>query len=60
MDLRTVILMLAVGSFIYALLLIVFKFNKSNPQEVPCWITAKILQGIGSLMLFIGPVPLTS
>lgn len=52
MDLRTVILMLAIGSFLFGLLLIVFKHNKSNPQKVPYWITAKFLQSAGSLMLY--------
>ncbi|NLY42557.1 MAG: diguanylate cyclase [Clostridiaceae bacterium] len=43
--------MLAIGSFLFALLLIVFKFNNNNFQEVPFWITAKILQASGSLLL---------
>lgn len=52
MDLRTVMLMLAMGSFLYGLLLAVFKLNKNNPQKVPFWGTAKILQGTGSLILY--------
>lgn len=52
MDLRTVMLMLAVGSFLFGLLLIGFKFKKNNPQKVPYWITAKFLQAAGSLMLY--------
>ena len=52
MDLRTLMLMLAIGSFLYGLLLIIFKLKRENPQEVPFWITAKILQASGSLMLF--------
>jgi diguanylate cyclase (GGDEF)-like protein/PAS domain S-box-containing protein len=52
MDLRTVMLMMAIGSFLFGLLLVVFKYKKNNPQEVPFWITAKLLQGAGSLMLF--------
>ena len=51
-DLRIIRLILAIGSFIYGMLLILFKFNKKSPQEVPFWIMAKILQGIGSLLLF--------
>jgi len=51
-DLRTVMLMLAMGSFLYGLLLAVFKLNKNNPQKVPFWGTAKILQGTGSLILY--------
>ena len=52
MDLRTVMLMLAVGSFLFGLLLVIFKYHKKSPQEVPFWITAKMLQGAGSLMLY--------
>jgi len=51
-DLRTVMLLLAVGSFLFGLLLLVFKFNKDNPHEVPFWIAAKLLQAVGSLMLY--------
>jgi len=51
-DIRTVKLMLAVGSFLLGLLLIIFKFKRKNPQEVPFWIRAKMLQAIGSLMLY--------
>jgi len=52
MDLGTVMLLLSVGSFLFAFLLMIFKFNKNNPQNVPFWIAAKILQGCGSLMLY--------
>jgi diguanylate cyclase (GGDEF)-like protein/PAS domain S-box-containing protein len=51
-DLRTVVLMLAIGSFLFGILLVLFKYNNSNPQEVPYWITAKFLQAAGSMMLF--------
>jgi len=47
--------MLAIGSFLFGLLLIIFRFNKNNPQKVPFWITAKILQAAGSLMLYYRP-----
>ncbi|HHY81995.1 MAG TPA: diguanylate cyclase [Clostridiales bacterium] len=52
MDLRTVMLMLAVGSFLYGLLLVIFKFKTNSFQEVPFWITAKNLQAAGSLLLY--------
>lgn len=52
MELRTVMLMLAIGSFLFAILLIIFKFRKEAPQEVPYWIVAKFLQGVGSLILY--------
>ena len=46
-------LMLAIGSFLFGLLLVAFKHNKNNPQKVPYWILAKILQGIGFLLLYL-------
>ena len=52
MDVRTVMLILAVGSFVFGLLLTIFKYSKNNPQTVPFWITAKMLQAAGSLMLY--------
>lgn len=52
MDLRTVMLMLAVGSFVFGMLLVVFKYNKNNPQRVPFWIRAKMFQAVGSLILY--------
>jgi len=45
-------LMMATGSFIYGILLMLFKFNNNNLLKVPFWIVAKILQGTGSLMLY--------
>ena len=53
MELRTVKLLLALGSFLFALLLIAFKYKKKNPQAVPFWISAKMLQAVGSFMLFL-------
>lgn len=52
MDLGTVMLMLAVGSFLFGLLLSIFKFNNNRPEEIPYWIAAKILQAVGSLLLY--------
>jgi diguanylate cyclase (GGDEF)-like protein/PAS domain S-box-containing protein len=52
MDLRTVMLMLAVGSFLYGLLLVVFILKKNSPQKVPFWVSAKMLQAAGSLLLY--------
>jgi diguanylate cyclase (GGDEF)-like protein/PAS domain S-box-containing protein len=54
MDLRTVLLMLTVGSFLFGLLLVRFKFDRENPREVPYWIAAKFLQATGSLLLYLG------
>jgi len=50
MDLRTIMLMLAIGSFLFGILLMVF--NKNNTQKVPFWIAAKFLQTAGTLMLY--------
>lgn len=52
MDLRTVMLMLAAGSLLFGLLLVLFQLNRNNPQKVPFWVEAKILQAAGSLMLY--------
>ncbi len=52
MDLATVMLMLAVGSFIFALLLVILKFSGTTRREVPFWIQAKFCQAAGSLLLF--------
>jgi len=55
MDLRTVSLMLAIGSFIFGVLLVIFKYKKNNPQEVPFWIIAKFLQTAGTSLLYFRP-----
>ncbi|NLZ39446.1 MAG: diguanylate cyclase [Firmicutes bacterium] len=52
MDLRTVMLMLAIGSFLFGLLLLIFRFNENKPQKVPFWAMAKMLQAAGSFMLY--------
>ena len=52
MDLRTVMLMLAVGSYSFGILLFLFKFSLNKPQFVPYWIEAKLLQGAGSLLMY--------
>lgn len=52
MDLKTVMLLLAVGSYLLGLLLIFLRYKKSNPQKIPFWIEAKLLQGTGSLLLY--------
>jgi len=45
-------LMMAIGSLLFGLLLVIFKFNKNNPEKVPFWIPAKFLQAAGSFMLY--------
>jgi diguanylate cyclase (GGDEF)-like protein/PAS domain S-box-containing protein len=58
MDQRSLILCLAIGSFVFAGLLYIFQRNKPRDQRIPFWITAKCLQGTGSLCLFfMTPAP---
>jgi hypothetical protein len=45
-------LMLAVGSYLFGLLILLFRLNKNNPYIVPFWVEAKMLQATGSLMLY--------
>jgi len=52
MELRTVMFMLAIGSYLLGFLFIIFRLNKNNPQNVPYWGLAKIFQGTGSLLLY--------
>lgn len=52
MDLQTVMLMLAIGSFLFAILLVVLKIRRNEPKELTYWIIAKFLQGTGSLLLY--------
>lgn len=52
MDLGTVMLLLAVGSFVFGLLLVVLKFSGQGQQEVPFWVFAKFSQAAGSLLLY--------
>lgn len=60
MERATVMLMLAVGSFIFGLLLVTLKYSNSQPQEVPYWIIAKFSQAAGSFMLYSGVGSLSS
>ncbi len=55
MDIRTIILLLAISSFVFGLLLIVFQHEKSslNTHVVRYWIIAKFLQGTGSVLLYL-------
>ncbi|HML56190.1 MAG TPA: diguanylate cyclase [Solidesulfovibrio magneticus] len=58
MDQSSLILSLAIGSFVFAGLLYIFQRNKPHEQRIPFWITAKCLQGAGSLCLyFLSPTP---
>jgi len=53
MDFKTVILMLAVGSFSFGLLILLFKFSLGKPQLAPYWVEAKMLKAAGSLLLYL-------
>ncbi len=52
MDVRTIILMLAIGSFVFGLLLVIFQYHKERSEWIPIWTAAKFLQGLGSLILY--------
>ena len=55
-DTRTIILLLAIGSFLFFLLLLLDQFRKAPTQRIPYWAGAKFLQAVGSLILFMrGP-----
>lgn len=53
MDTRTIILLLAIGSFLFFLLLLLDQFRKEPSQRIPYWAGAKLLQAVGSLILFL-------
>jgi len=52
MVLETVMLLLSIGSFLFGLLLLIFGISYKMPQEIPFWIASKILQALGSLLLY--------
>ncbi|MEI7732591.1 MAG: hypothetical protein WCO56_23670 [Verrucomicrobiota bacterium] len=62
MDSKTIILLLSIGSYVFALLLILYQWGKEKSQWIPYWITAKFLQGTGSLFLYLqsGPPEITT
>ena len=55
MDIRTVMLMLAVGSTLFGLLLVIFKLDRNNPHHIPFWTFAKFLQAAGSFLMYLRP-----
>ncbi|WP_243310700.1 GGDEF domain-containing protein [Fundidesulfovibrio agrisoli] len=49
---------LAIGSYVFCLLLVIFQYGKPREQTIPYLVTAKALQGTGSLLLGkLGPGP---
>lgn len=57
MDTNTVILTLAIGSFVFGTILILFQIGKDPSRRIPFWVSAKFLQGAGSLLLYISDTP---
>ncbi|WP_428560585.1 MAG: diguanylate cyclase domain-containing protein [Solidesulfovibrio sp. DCME] len=53
MDTRTVILLLSLGSFVFCLLLVVFQHGKEARERIPYLASAKFLQGLGSLIMYL-------
>jgi len=52
MDFKTVILTLAIGSFVFGFVLLLFQYREERSVRIPFWVAAKFLQGAGSLLLF--------
>ncbi len=52
MDTNTIILAVALGSFIFGFLLILFQYDQDDSRRIPFWITAKFLQGTGTLSFY--------
>lgn len=52
MDIKTIILTLAIGSFVFGFLLMLFQIGKKQAERIPFWVTAKFMQGAGSLLLY--------
>ncbi|MFP5240314.1 MAG: GGDEF domain-containing protein [Acidobacteriota bacterium] len=49
---------LAIGSYVFCLLLVIFQYGRPRSQTIPYLVTAKFLQGTGSLLLDrMGPGP---
>jgi len=48
-------LMLAVGSTLFGLLLVIFKLDRNNPHHIPFWTFAKFLQAAGSFLMYLRP-----
>jgi diguanylate cyclase (GGDEF)-like protein/PAS domain S-box-containing protein len=57
MDPRSLILCLAVGSFVFAGLLCIFQRGRPRELRIPFWIPAKCLQGAGSFCLYYFDAP---
>jgi signal transduction histidine kinase/FixJ family two-component response regulator len=52
MDFKTLILTLAIGSFVFGFVLLLFQYREERSRRIPFWVAAKFLQGAGSLLLF--------
>lgn len=54
MDVKTVILTLAIGSFVFGTVLLLFQYGEEPSRRIPFWVPAKFMQGAGSLLLYAG------
>ena len=54
MEINTIILALAIGSFVFGFILLLFQYGKEPSAKIPFWVVAKFLQGTGSLLLYFG------
>lgn len=52
-DELTLIFILSIGSYIFGILLFVFQYKTEKSRKIPFWVSAKLLQGTGSLILFL-------
>lgn len=57
MDIKTVILTLAIGSFVFGAILALFQYGKEPALRIPFWVTAKFMQGTGSMLLYFREIP---
>jgi hypothetical protein len=51
------ILSLSIGSFVFGFILLLFQSGQEPSRRIPFWVTAKFLQGAGSLLLFFRGSP---
>lgn len=52
MDIKTVMLALAVGYLVFGLMLFLFQLREEPSRRIPFWATGKTLQGVGMLLLY--------
>lgn len=58
MNIQTAILALAVGNVLFGVMLALFQLSEPRSRKIPFWTTAKLLQGVGWLLLYSrGTIP---